>query len=238
MWANNETGVIFPVEEICAICAERGVPFHTDAVQIVGKIPIDVSKTSINFLAISGHKLNAPKGIGALYIRRGTKFHPWLIGGHHEQGRRAGTQNVPSIVGLGKACELAGRNIQEEQEKVSRLRDLLEKGILETIPNAYVNGDRQNRLPNTTNISFEGIEGEAILLMLNEFGICASSGSACSSGSLEPSHVLMAMKVPFTRAHGSIRFSLSRSNTEKEMLFIIEKLQEIVKRLRELSPVS
>jgi len=238
MWANNETGVIFPVEEMAQICAEKEIPFHTDAVQVAGKNPVDLSKVPITYLSISGHKINAPKGIGALYIRRGTKFHPLMIGGHHEQGRRAGTHNVPSIVGLGKACELAGKHLKTEKERVSKLRDVLEKGILDSIPKSFVNGDTTHRLPNTSNISFEGIEGEAILLMLNEFGICASSGSACTSGSLEPSHVLTAMKVPFTRAHGSIRYSLSCSNTEEEVRFIIEKMGGIVKRLRELSPVS
>ncbi|MFH1873665.1 MAG: cysteine desulfurase NifS [Pseudomonadota bacterium] len=238
MWANNETGVIFPMQEIAEICAEKSIPFHTDAVQSAGKIPIDLQKTPITYLAISGHKVNAPKGIGALYIKRGTKFAPWLIGGHHEQSRRAGTLNVPSIIGLSKACELAQKYMKEESGKVKNLRDQLENGLLESIPKSFLNGDKQNRLPNTANISFESIEGEAILLMLNEFGICASSGSACSSGSLEPSHVLRAMKVPFTRAHGSIRFSLSRFNTKEEMSFIIEKMQGIVKRLRELSPVS
>ncbi len=238
MWANNETGVIFPMQEIAEICAGKNIPFHTDAVQTAGKLSIDVDKTPITYLAISGHKVNAPKGVGALYIRRGTKFSPLLIGGHHEQGRRAGTLNVPSIIGLSKACELAQKYMNEEFGKVKKLRNQLESGILEKIPNSFVNGDKENRLPNTANISFQGIEGEAILLMLNEYGVCASSGSACSSGSLEPSHVLRAMKVPFSRAHGSIRFSLSRFNTENEVRLIIEKMQGIVKRLRELSPVS
>jgi len=238
MWANNETGVIFPIEEIAKICAEKEIPFHVDAIQAVGKIDINLSKTPITYLAISGHKIHAPKGIGALYIKRGTKFHPWLIGGSHEQGRRAGTHNVASIVGLSKACELAQSDIKKEQIRVAKLRDLLENKILTSIEKTFVNGDQKHRLPNTTNISFEGIEGESILLMLNEFGICASSGSACSSGSLEPSHVLMAMKVPFTRAHGSVRFSLCKDNTEDEIKFIVEKLIEIVKKLRALSPVS
>lgn len=238
MWANNETGVIFPIEKIAAICAAGHVPLHVDAVQAAGKIPINLKTTPITFLSISGHKLHAPKGVGALYVRRGTPFKPLIVGGHQERGRRGGTENVASIVGFGCACELAMKNLDEENTKVRTLRDRLEKGILDKIPHAYVNGDRSQRLPNTTNISFESIEGEAILLMLNEFGICASSGSACTSGSLDPSHVMLAMKVPFTRAHGSIRFSLSIYNTEEEVDCIIEKMPAIVKRLRDLSPVS
>ena len=237
MWANNETGVVFPIEEVASICAEMGVPLHVDAVQAVGKIRIDLKKTPIDYLALSGHKLGAPKGIGALYVRRGTPFTPFIIGGHQERGRRGGTENVASIVGLGRACELAAGRIEEENTRVAAMRDKLERGILDSIPRSFVNGDRENRLPNTTNISFEAVEGEAILLMLNEFGICASSGSACTSGSLDPSHVMMAMGVPFTRAHGSIRFSLSCSNKDEEIDFIIERMQPIIKRLRELSPV-
>lgn len=238
MWANNETGVIFPIEEIAAECSKRNVPLHVDAVQAVGKIPIDLKKTPITYLALSGHKLHAPKGVGALYVRRGAKFHPWMVGGHQERGRRGGTENVASIVGLGVACELAAKNLEEERTQVAAMRDKLEKGILESIPRAYVNGDRKSRLPNTTSISFEAIEGEAILLLMNEFGICASSGSACTSGSLLPSHVLVAMGIPFTRAHGSIRFSLSRYNTDDEITFILEKMPGIVSKLRSLSPVS
>lgn len=236
MWANNETGVIFPIDEIAQVVKEMGIVFHTDAVQAVGKIPIDVRKVPVDMLSLSGHKLHAPKGVGALYVRKGTKFSPFLIGGHQERGRRAGTENVASIIGLGKACELAGKHIKEENERVKYLRDKLENEILKQIPNAMLNGDREHRLPNTTSISFEYVEGEAILLMMNEFGICASSGSACTSGSLEPSHVLRAMGVPFTAAHGSIRFSLSIYNTEEEIDFIIEKLPPIIERLRELSP--
>jgi cysteine desulfurase len=236
MWANNETGVIFPIEEIAQVVSERGIVFHTDAVQAVGKIPIDVQKVPVDMLSVSGHKLHAPKGVGVLYVRRGTKFSPFLIGGHQEKGRRGGTENVASIIGLGKACELAAEHIREEDERVRYLRDRLENEILKRIPNAIVNGDREHRLPNTTSISFEYVEGEAILLMMNEFGICASSGSACTSGSLEPSHVLRAMGVPFTAAHGSIRFSLSTYNTEEEVDFIIEKLPPVIERLRELSP--
>jgi cysteine desulfurase len=236
MWANNETGVIFSIEEIAQMVREMDIVFHTDAVQAVGKIPIDMGQIPVDMLSLSGHKLHAPKGIGALYVRKGTKFSPFLIGGHQEGGRRGGTENVPSIIGLGKACELALEHLGEENERVKSLRDKLENGILKRIPSAMVNGDREHRLPNTTSISFEYVEGEAILLMMNEFGICASSGSACTSGSLEPSHVLRAMGVPFTAAHGSIRFSLSIYNTEEDIDFIIQKLPPIIERLRELSP--
>ncbi len=236
MWANNETGVIFPVEKAAEIARARGILFHTDAVQAVGKIPIQMRNNAIDMLALSGHKLHAPKGIGVLYIRKGTKFSPFLIGGHQEGGRRGGTENTPSIIGLGKACELADRNMETENTRVKRLRDKLEKTILETIPRSRVNGETVNRLPNTSNISFEFIEGESILLMMNEYGICASSGSACTSGSLQPSHVLRAMGVPFTMAHGSIRFSLSVYNTEDEIDFVIEKLPPIIENLRALSP--
>ncbi|MBU1162616.1 MAG: cysteine desulfurase NifS, partial [Proteobacteria bacterium] len=192
MWANNETGVVFPIEEIVAVIKERGIVFHTDAVQAVGKIPVDVNKVNVDMLSISGHKIHAPKGIGALYIRRGTRFFPFLIGGHQEKGRRGGTENVASIIGLGRAAELAADNLGVESNRVKLLRDKLENEILKSVPNSMVNGDIKNRLPNTTSISFEFVEGEAILLMMNEFGICASSGSACTSGSLEPSHVLRA----------------------------------------------
>jgi len=236
MWANNETGVVFPVGEIAEMARDRGIVFHSDAVQAVGKIPVDVREVPVDMLSLSGHKIHGPKGIGALYVRKGTKFSPLLMGGHQEGGRRGGTENVASIVGLGKACELAVEHLKGQNEHVKYLRDKLERQILKEIPNALVNGDRDNRLPNTTNISFEYVEGEAILLMMNEFGISASSGSACTSGSLEPSHVLRAMGVPFTAAHGSIRFSLSVYNTEEEIDFIIEKLPPIIERLRSLSP--
>jgi len=236
MWANNETGVVFPVGEIAEMARDRGIVFHSDAVQAVGKIPVDVREVPVDMLSLSGHKIHGPKGIGALYVRKGTKFSPLLMGGHQEGGRRGGTENVASIVGLGKACELAVEHLKGQNEHVKYLRDKLERQILKEIPNALVNGDRDNRLPNTTNISFEYVEGEAILLMMNEFGISASSGSACTSGSLEPSHVLRAMGVPFTAAHGSIRFSLSVYNTEEEIDFIIGKLPPIIERLRSLSP--
>lgn len=236
MWANNESGVIFPIEKISQIVKERGAVFHTDAVQAVGKIPIDLNKIDVDMLSLSGHKLHGPKGVGALYVRKGTKFSPFLIGGHQESGRRGGTENVASIVGLGKASELASDYMEEENTRVKQLRNKLESEMLKQIPNTIINGDRENRLPNTTNVSFEYVEGESILLMMDELGICASSGSACTSGSLEPSHVLRAMGVPFTAAHGSIRFSLSIYNTEEEIDFIIEKLPPIIKRLREMSP--
>ncbi|MBU0995158.1 MAG: cysteine desulfurase NifS [Proteobacteria bacterium] len=236
MWANNETGVVFPIEEIAENLAEKKVIFHTDAVQAVGKIHIDLSKTKIDMLALSGHKLHAPKGVGALYVRKGTRFSPFLNGGHQEKGRRGGTENVASIVGLGKACELARTYIEKENTEVSALRDKLERELLKKIPLSIVNGETINRLPGTTNISFEYIEGEAILLMMNELGICASSGSACTSGSLEPSHVLRAMGVPYTAAHGSIRFSLGRYNTESDVDYIIDKLPPIIQKLREMSP--
>ncbi|MDD5458802.1 MAG: cysteine desulfurase NifS [Phycisphaerae bacterium] len=236
MYANNETGNIYPVEYIAEMAKEKGVAFHTDAVQAVGKIPLNLSKSNIDLLSLSGHKLHATKGIGVLYIRKGTRVAPYMVGGHQEGGRRAGTENVPGIIGLGKACELARQNTELENNEVKRLRDKLETAILKTCPDAMLNGDKDNRLPNTSNISFEFVEGEAILLMLDRFGICASSGSACTSGSLEPSHVLRAMGVPFTAAHGSIRFSLSRYNTEKEIDLVIEKIPGIINRLRELSP--
>ena len=228
MFANNETGTVFPIAEIAEIVKSRGVLLHVDAVQAVGKEIIDLKKLPIDFLALSGHKLHAPKGIGVLYIRRGTRFRPFLRGGHQERGRRAGTENSPYIIGLGKACELAGKNIAQERTEVARLRDMLEQGIVSQIPNSIVNGDREHRLPNTTSIAFEAVEGEAILLMLDQFGICASSGSACTSGSLEPSHVLRAMGVPFTYAHGSVRFSLSRYSTEEEVKKVIEVTPKII----------
>jgi len=236
MWANNESGVIFPIEEISREVRERGVVFHTDAVQVAGKIPIDLKNVSVDMLALSGHKFHGPKGIGVLYVRKGTKFSPFLIGGHQESGRRGGTENVASIIGLGKACELAADQLQEKNTRVKQLRDKLESELIKRVPQTIINGDTENRLPNTTSIAFEYVEGESILLMMDEFGICASSGSACTSGSLEPSHVLRAMGVPFTAAHGSVRFSLSVYNTQEEIDFIIAKLPPIIERLRELSP--
>ena len=236
MWANNETGVIFPIEKAAEMARERGILFHTDAVQSVGKIPTNLADMSIDMLSLSGHKLHAPKGIGVLYVRKGTKFSPFLIGGHQERGRRGGTEATPSIIGLGVAAELAQKKMEFENTFVKGLRDRLEDTILKTVANTKVNGDRANRLPNTTNISFEFVEGEGILLMMDEFGICASSGSACTSGSLQPSHVLRAMGIPFTMAHGSIRFSLSVYNTDEEIDFVIEKLPPIIETLRSMSP--
>lgn len=236
MTANNETGVIFPMDEIAAIVRERGIPFHTDAVQAVGKIPMDMGRSPIDMLSLSGHKLHAPKGIGALYIRKGTRFAPFVVGGHQEAGRRGGTENVPYIIGLGHAAEFCLAHLEEENTRVRALRDRLETALLERIPNTIVNGDRQHRLPNTTNLSFEYIEGESILMLLSDEGVCASSGSACTSGSLQPSHVLRAMGVPFTAAHGSIRFSLSIYNTEEDVDVVIDVLPPIIQRLRDISP--
>ncbi|MDR2124790.1 MAG: cysteine desulfurase NifS [Desulfovibrio sp.] len=236
MFANNETGNIYPVAEIGALCRDRGIPFHVDAVQAVGKIPIDLSSLPVDYLALSGHKLHAPKGVGALYVRRGAPFRPFLRGGHQERGRRAGTEAVPNIVALGAACELAAARIGEENTRVRALRDTLQQRLTTDIPDCIVNGDPDNRLPNTLNISFKYVEGEAILLHLDRYGICAGSGSACTSGSLEPSHVLRAMGVPFTYAHGSLRLSLSRYNTREEVDYATEKLSQIIDRLREISP--
>jgi cysteine desulfurase len=236
MYANNETGIVFPIVEIAEILKERRILFHTDAVQAVGKIPIDTKKLPVDMLSLSGHKLHAPKGVGALYVRKGTRFYPYIIGGHQERGRRAGTENMASIIGLGKACELAGKNLTEEISYLKGLRNKLETALLKSCPDVRINGDINNRLQNTTNLSFEYVEGEAVLLRLNEYGVCASSGSACTSGSLEPSHVLRAMGVPFTAIHGSIRFSLSRYNTEAEIDRVIEIMPEIIKELRMLSP--
>lgn len=236
MWANNETGNIYDIPRLADIAAERGVLFHSDAVQAVGKIPVDVKRTQVRMLSFSGHKLHAPKGIGVLYVRRGTRFLPYLHGGHQERGRRAGTENVPYIVGLGVACQLAKSHLGELNTRVRALRDKLEHGIVATIPEVIVMGDRGNRTPNTLNVAFKFVEGEAILLMLNEYGIAASSGSACSSESLEPSHVMQAMNIPFSAAHGTIRFSLSRFTTEAEIDRTLKVLPQVIEQLRKLSP--
>ncbi len=236
MYANNETGVIFPIDAIGEIVKARGIPFHTDAVQAVGKIPLDMSKQPIDMLSLSGHKLHAPKGIGVLYLRRGTKFSPLMKGGHQEKGRRGGTENVPYIVGLGRAAELALANMEEENTRVQALRDRMEKGLVQSIPNTIVNGETANRLPNTSSVCFEYVEGESILMMLDEIGVCASSGSACTSGSLEPSHVLRAMGVPFTAAHGSIRLTLSVYNKDEEVDHLLKHMPPIIKNLRGISP--
>lgn len=239
MHANNETGVIFPIENLSRIVKETdpNIIFHTDATQSVGKLPIDLTSSLryVDILTFSGHKIHAPKGIGAMFVRRGTKWRPFMLGGHQERGRRAGTENVPYIVGLGKACDLAREHLGEE-ERLRRLQIKLEKEILERIPHVLINGAGAPRLPNTTNFAFEYIEGEGILFALNQRGICASSGSACTSGSLEPSHVLKAMNVPFTAAHGSLRISMSRYTTEEDIDYLIEVLPEVVASLRSFSP--
>ena len=238
MYANNETGTIFPIDKVAQIVKSHGVQLHVNAVQAVGKELIDLKKLPVDYLAISGHKLHAPKGVGVLYVRRGTRFRPFLRGGHQERGRRAGTENVPYIIGMGKACELAGANIEAERTHVAAMRDRLQAGLLAAIPNCKVNGDEAHRLPNTVNVSFEAVEGEALLLQMDRYGICASSGSACTSGSLEPSHVLRAMGVPFTYAHGSVRFSLCRYNTEAEVDRVLEVMPKIVHDLRLISPFA
>ena len=236
MWANNETGTLFPIAKIAEICREYGAVLHTDAVQAAGKAKIDVQAVPVDMLSISGHKFHAPKGIGFMYVRKGTKIKPFMLGGHQESGRRAGTENVPYIVGLAKACELARLGMADEERKLTALRDRLEAGILAKCPNVRVNGDKENRLPNTLNVSFEYIEGEAIAYHLSDLGICISTGSACASGSLDPSHVIRAMGVPFTAVHGSVRFSLSRYSTDEEVDYVLEKLPPVIANLRELSP--
>ncbi len=236
MWANNETGTVFPIREIAEIAKEYGAVVHTDAVQAAGKAPLDMKKVPVDLLSISGHKFHAPKGVGILFVRRGTKLKPFMLGGHQEGGRRAGTENVPYIVGIAKACELAIANMDAEARQLAAMRDKLQEGILAACPNVRVNGDQTHRLPNTLNVSFEYIEGEAIAYHLSDEGICISTGSACASGSLDPSHVIRAMGVPFIAVHGSIRFSLSRYNTMDEVDYVLEKLPPIIKRLRELSP--
>lgn len=236
MWANNETGTINPVVELAEIAKEHGALFHTDAVQAVGKIPIDLKSTTIDMLSLSGHKLHGPKGIGALYVRRGVRFKSLLKGGHQERGRRAGTENTPGIVGLGVAADLALSRMAEDAARMARLRDRLEKGLLQRIGNCFVTGDPQNRLPNTANVAFEYIEGEAILLLLNREGVAASSGSACTSGSLEPSHVMRAMSIPYTAAHGATRFSLSRETSDADIDHVLAVMPGIIEKLRDLSP--
>jgi cysteine desulfurase len=238
MWANNETGVLFPVEEIAAICRSKGVLFHTDAVQAAGKLKIDVAKLGADFLSLSAHKFHAPKGIGLLYVRRGARFQPYLIGGHQERDRRGGTENVPYIIGLGRAAELAMKHVDEENTRVRALRDRLENAVLTTIPGATRNGAKDERLPNTANIAFEGVEAEAILLLLDQVGVCASSGSACTTGSLEPSHVLLAMGVSPARARGSVRFSLGRENSDSDVDTLLERLPAMIAKLRADSPAG
>jgi cysteine desulfurase len=232
MWANNETGVIFPIEEIAAICRSKGVPFHTDAVQTPGKLKLDVQDVGVDFLSLSAHKLHAPKGIGLLYVKKRTKYHPYVIGGGQERGRRGGTENVANMVAFGRAAEMAVATLQEENTRVRALRDKLETGLLSNIPGTIRNGSKESRLPNTSNIAFEGVEAEGILLLLDQAGICASSGSACTTGSLDPSHVLVAMGCSAARARGSIRFSLGIYNREEEIDHALKQLPEIIKRLR------
>lgn len=237
MWANNETGVIFPIKEIAEKGKAAGATVHTDAVQAAGKVPLDVREVPVDLLTIAGHKMHAPKGIGMLYIRRGTRIKPFVIGGHQERGRRGGTENVPYIIGLAKACELSAAAFHDgSHERMARLRDKLEAGLLATCPDSRVNGDRASRVVNTLNISFEFIEGESVLYHLSDLGICASSGSACAAGSLEPSHVIRAMGVPFTAVHGSIRFSLSRYTTEEEIDYVLAHCPEVVAEMRAISP--
>jgi cysteine desulfurase len=236
MWANNETGTLFPIQKLAMLAKQAGIPFHCDAVQVAGKIPINVEFVDVDMLSISGHKFHAPKGVGALYLRRGSKFRPMIRGGHQERGRRAGTENVTGIIAMGKACELAARSIFEDTARIELMRSRLEQGLRARIPNSFVTGDVKNRVPNTTNIAFEFVEGEAILLMLNQEGIAASSGSACTSGALEPSHVMKAMEIPYTAAHGAIRFSLSRFTTEDMIDHVLAKLPPIIEKLRMMSP--
>jgi cysteine desulfurase len=238
MWANNETGTIFPISQIAELCKKYGAVFHTDAVQAAGKVKIDLKNTPIDLLSISGHKFHAPKGVGLLYVRKGTPIEPFMLGGHQENGFRAGTENVPYIVGFAKACNLARIHMERECAEMARLRDKLENAILSSCSDVRVNGDRENRLPNTLNVSFEYIEGEAIAYDLSDLGICISTGSACASGSLEPSHVIRAMGVPFTAVHGSVRFSLSKYTTEEEIDYTIEKIPGVIKRLKDMSPFS
>jgi len=236
MWANNETGVIFPVKEAAAIARDRGIVFHTDAVQAVGKIPISMKDNCIHMLSFSGHKLHAPKGIGVLFVRKGTRFSSFILGGHQENARRAGTENTASIIGLGKACEIARHNLYRENTRIMQLRDRLETAIQQQIPNIRVNGGKTKRLPNTANISFQFVESEMILLLLDQLGICASSGSACTSGSTEPSHVLRSMGIPYAMAQGAVRFSLGVYNTAEEIDYVVEHLIRTIQELREHSP--
>ena len=238
MWANNETGNLYPVEALAELAHRAGALFHTDAVQAAGKIPFKLRDMNIDMLSVSGHKFHAPKGIGALYVRRGVRFRPFVVGGHQERGRRAGTENVPYIVGMGVAAELAMANFETENNYVRKLRDDLHNRLIAAIPSVRVNGDVEHRLPNTTNLSFEYIEGESILMHMDIHGICASSGSACTTGSLEPSHVMRAMGVPYTAAHGAIRFSFSRDNTQEDVDTVVEVLPGIIEYGRFFRPLS
>ncbi len=232
IWANNETGVLFPIEEAAAICRSKGVLFHTDSVQTPGKLKIDVKELGVDFLSLSAHKLHAPKGMGSLYVKRRTRYQPYIIGGGQERGRRGGTENVPYMVAFGQAAELAKVNLADENTRVRALRDKLESGILERIPGSSRNGAKEPRLPNTSNLAFDGVEAEGILMLLDQAGVCASSGSACTTGSLDPSHVLLAMGFTAARARSSIRFSLGVYNTAAEVDYVLEKLPGIIERLR------
>lgn len=238
MVANNETGVIFPIDTVGDIVKARGIPFHVDAVQAAGKLPLNMKKSPVDLLTISGHKFHGPKGVGALYVRRGITFRPFIVGGHQERNRRGGTENVTGIMGMGRAAELALRRLGEEGRRVRELRDRLEQSLLDSCPDCRVNGHRKERLPNTLNMSFKFLEGEAILVLLDQYGICASTGSACTAGSVEPSHVLRAMGVPPEWIQGAVRFSLSRYNTEEEIRFVSEKMPLIIQRLRGLSALG
>jgi cysteine desulfurase len=238
MWANNETGVLFPVREVAELCRAKGVLCHTDAVQVAGKIPIDVKALGVDFLSLSGHKLHAPKGVGALYVKRHTKFQPYLIGGGQERGRRGGTENVAGVVAFGRAAELAMDQLPSESARICALRDQLEAGILERVSGSSINGPTEPRLPNTTNISFRGVEAEGVLMLLDQAGVCASSGSACTTGSMDPSHVLTAMGCSASRARASVRFSLGVYNTADEVAYLVEQLPAIVERLRAHAPIQ
>jgi len=238
MYANNETGVIFPIEEVAALCRSKGVLCHTDAVQVPGKLPIDVKQLGVDFLSLSAHKLHAPKGVGMLYVKKRTRYTPYVIGGHQERGRRGGTESVANIVAFGRAAELATATLHDENTRVRALRDRLENWILTHIPNTVRNGAREPRLPNTCNIAFDFVEAEAVLMLLDQVGICASSGSACTTGSLDPSHVLTAMGVVPMRARGSVRFSLGIYNTEEDVDYLLQHLPRIIQRLRDISPLN
>ena len=238
MYANNETGVVFPINEVGEIIKGKGIPFHVDAVQVPGKIELDVKNSPIDLLTISAHKVHGPKGVGALYVKRGIALHPFMIGGHQERNRRAGTENVAGIVGMGEAAELTATNVTAESEQLTALRDKLEGALVSSCPGARINGANVERLPNTLNIAFEYLEGESILVLLDEFRICASTGSACTAGAVEPSHVLRAMRVPPQWLQGAVRFSLSRYNTQAEIDFTVERMPGIIERLRELSALG
>lgn len=238
MWANNETGVLFPIEEIASIVRSRGVLFHTDAVQAVGKIPIRLEDAKINFLSLSGHKLHCPKGVGALYVQRRTRFHPFVTGGGQEENKRAGTQNVASIVALGKAAEIAAQHLEHEATVVRKLRDNFEHALLGQIADAEVNGDTEHRLPNTTSIAFSGVDSEAVLILLDQLGVCCSAGSACTAGSLHPSHVLKAMGFSDERARASLRFSFSRFNSAEEVTTAIGIVEQVISKLRRLAAAA